>query len=109
MMKYKLIKLEKENDLNKELRKQKKERGELSLLFVSPWNKYCNALVAKLEKKYKNAPDSAKPLYIVDSYNMPHSFVIFNSTILPQVVNIRKSKIFSEDYLPNVYRALDIE
>jgi len=108
-MKYRLIKLEKENDLNRELRKQKREKSELSLLFVSPWDKYCNALVEKLERKYGNVPDSAKPLYIVDSYNMPHSFVIFKSSMLPQVVSIRKSKIFSEDYLPNVYRALDIE
>jgi len=108
-MKYRLIKLEKENDLNRELRKQKKERGELALLFISPWDKYCNALMEKLEKKYSNAPDTAKPLYVIDNYNMPHSFVIFNSTMLPQYVNIRKSKVFSEDYLPNVYRTLEVE
>tara|TARA_A100001515_G_scaffold56361_1_gene44379 strand:+ start:709 stop:1035 length:327 start_codon:yes stop_codon:yes gene_type:complete len=108
-MKYKLVKLSKENDLNRELRKQKRERGELSILFVSPWDKYCTALMEKLEKRYKNAPDNAKPLYIVDSYNMPHSFVIFKSSMLPQYVNIKKSKVFTENYLPMIYRTLDIE
>ena len=48
-MKYKLIKLTKENDLNRELRKQKRERGEISILFVSNWDKYCTELVEKLE------------------------------------------------------------
>ena len=108
-MKYKLVKLSKENDLNRELRKQKRERGELSILFVSPWDKYCTALMEKLEKRYKNAPANAKPLYIVDSYNMPHSFVIFKSSMLPQYVNIKKSKVFTENYLPMIYRTLDIE
>ena len=79
-MKYKLIKLTKENDLNRELRKQKRERGELSILFVSPWDKYCTALLEELEKNCEDAPQNAKPLYIVDNYNMPHSFVIFKST-----------------------------
>ena len=108
-MKYKLIKLSKENDLNRELRKQKRDRGELSLLFVSPWDKYSNNLVEELERANRNAPDNAKPLYIVDSYNMPHSFVIFKSSMLPQYVNIRKSKVYSEDYLPFVYRNLGLE
>jgi len=108
-MKYKLIKLTKENDLNRELRKQKRERGELSILFVSPWDKYCTALLEELEKNCEDAPQSAKPLYIVDNYNMPHSFVIFNSTMLPQYVNIRKSRVFAEDYLPLVYKSLGLE
>jgi len=108
-MKYKLIKLTKENDLNRELRKQKRERGEISILFVSNWDKYCTELLEKLEKRYGNAPPNSKPLYIVDNYNMPHSFVIFKSTMLPQLVNIKKNKVISEDYLPMVYKSLDLE
>ena len=108
-MNYKLIKLTKENDLNRELRKQKRERGELSILFVSHWDKYSKALVEKLEKRYKNASPKSKPLYIVDNYNMPHSFVIFKSTVLPQLVNIKRHNVISEDYLPTVYKILDLE
>ena len=108
-MKYKLIRLNKENDLNRELRKQKKERGELSLLFVSPWDKYCNALMKKLERRCSGSSHSADPLYIVDSYNMPHSFVIFKSTVLPQLVKIKRHKVHSEDYLPWVYEELGLE
>ena len=108
-MKYKLIKLTKENDLNRELRKQKREKGELSILFVSHWDDYSKKLVEELEAHHQNAPSNAKPLYIVDNYNMPHSFVIFNSTMLPQLVNIKKSRVHSEDYLPFAYRSLGLD
>ena len=108
-MNYRLIKLTKENDLNRELRKQKQERGELAILFVSHWDKYSSALVKKLEKRFSSPKPGAKPLYIVDNYNMPHSFVIFKSFVLPQLVTIRKHKVFSEDYLPSVYKSLDLE
>lgn len=108
-MSYKLIKLNKENELNRELRKQKKDKSEMAILFVSPWNKYCIALQERLEKRFSNPHPNAIPLYIVDSYNMPHSFVIFNSSVLPQLVTLRKNKVLSEDYLPMVYRYLDLE
>jgi len=108
-MKYNLIKLSRENDLNRELRRQKRDRSEISILFVSPWDKYCNKLLKKLERENKNSPHTAQPLYIVDSYNMPHSFVIFKSSMLPQFVNIKRSKVYSEDYLPFVYRNLGLE
>lgn len=108
-MSYRLVKLTKENDLNRELRKQKREKSELSILFVSPWDSYSQNLLKKLERRYRGASTSADPLYIVDSYNMPHSFVIFKSTVLPQLVRIRRHKVISEDYLPMVYTALDLE
>jgi len=47
---YKIVKLKKENDLNRELRKQKRERGDISILFVSLWDKYCKAFMEKLER-----------------------------------------------------------
>jgi hypothetical protein len=108
-MKYKIVKLKKENELNRELRKQKKERGEIAILFVSPWDKYSVNLMEQLERENKNPPAYAKTLYIVDSYNMPHSFVIFNSTVLPQLVRINKNKVLREDYLPMVYNTLGLE
>ena len=108
-MKYKIVKLSKENDLNRELRKQKREKGEISILFVSPWDKYCTALMEKLEKKYDSNVKGGKPLYIVDNYNMPHSFVIFKSSVLPHLVTIKRNKVISEDYLPMVYKNLDLE
>ena len=99
-MKYKIVKLSKENDLNRELRKQKREKGEISILFVSPWDKYCTALMEKLEKRYDSNVKGGKPLYIVDNYK---------SSVLPHLVTIKRNKVISEDYLPMVYKNLDLE
>ena len=109
MQMYKLVKLTKENDLNRELRKQKRERGEISILFVSLWDKYSKAFMKKLEREYKHSSQGAKTLFVVDSYNMPHSFVIFNSSILPHYVNIRRNKVTSVDYLPALYGMFGLE
>ena len=106
-MNYKLVKLSKENDLNRELRKQKKEKSELSILFVSPWDPYSKALMEELETR--TPFPNAKTLYVVDSYNMPHSFVIFNSSMLPHLVNIKRNKVMGEDYLPFIYSRLGLE
>tara|TARA_R110001592_G_scaffold341158_1_gene629902 strand:- start:159 stop:482 length:324 start_codon:yes stop_codon:yes gene_type:complete len=107
-MKYKLIELKKENDLNRILRKQKREKGEISILFTSLWDKYSKAMVGRIKSKYKNS-DSGTPLYLVDSYNMPHSFVIFNSSRVPHLVTIQKNRVLSEEYLPLIYKLLELE
>jgi len=108
-MNYKLIKLTRENDLNRELRSQKRDRGEIAILFISLWDDYCSKIVEKLEKKYCNPRPNARPLYIVDSYHMPHSFVIFKSTMLPQLVTLKKSRVNTQDHLSMVYKDLGIE
>jgi len=108
-MNYKLIKLTKENDLNRELRKQKREKGDIAILFISLWDRYCTTIIEKLERRYSNPGPNAKTLFIVDSYNMPHSFVIFNSTMLPQLVNIKRNKVTKQDHLSMVYKELGVQ
>ena len=108
-MNYRLVKLYKENDLNRELRKQKKERGELSILFLSHWDKYSKELLSKLERKCDSSRPDAKLLYVVDNYNMPHSFIIFKSSIVPQLVTIKKHRVLSEDSLSMLYRHFELE
>ena len=104
---YKLHFLKKENDLNKIIRSYKKERNPLNILFVSMWDKHSNTLLAKLKEKYKDV-DRGHPLYIVDSFRMPHSFVIYNTTKIPHLVQLRKNHSLSEDYLPNILNKLKI-
>jgi len=91
--------LNKENDLNKVLKNQKKSRDTINVLFVSLWDDWCSDLVDKINAECAN--DEAKEVvYVVNSYSMPHSFVIFNSTKLPHLVRIVDEKVHSEDYLP---------
>ena len=107
MLKYSLKFLKKENELNKVLREQKRTKANVSILFVSLWDDWCRSLVSELADKYGDTEDGT-PLYVVDSFRMPHSFVIFRSQKLPHLVRIFKDKVNSSDYLPDVYRSLKV-
>tara|TARA_Y100000310_G_scaffold8540_1_gene9097 strand:- start:119 stop:427 length:309 start_codon:yes stop_codon:yes gene_type:complete len=100
----KLNHLKKEHSLNKILRKQRSQNGEIKILFVSLWDSFSTELLDKLSE----APDKEEELYVVDSYNMPHSFVIFNTTKLPHLVSLKGRKIRSEDYLSRIYKELEL-
>lgn len=102
---YKINFLTRENDLNKIIKNHKKEQGDFSILFVSLWDEYCETLVNKLKEAH-SANQEGKSLYVVDSFNMPHSFVIYNTTKVPHLVNVSSRGIQSEDYLPMIMKAL---
>ena len=99
--------LEKENDLNKILKNYKREKKSLSVLFISLWDNYCESVVEKLKKKYGDSMQG-ETLYVVDSLQMPHSFVIYNTTKLPHLIQLRPKHMISEDYLPNIFNKLKI-
>ena len=102
---YKLEFLKKENDLNKIIRANKKDKNKMNILFVSLWDEWCEELVEKLKKRYSNS-ERGQPLYVVDSFYMPHSFVIYDTTKLPHLVHINAKGAHSEDYLPMIYKTL---
>jgi hypothetical protein len=104
---FKLNFLKKENDLNKIIKQQKRDKYPISILFTSLWDKHSEELVSKLKEKYKDN-DKGQPLYIVDSFRMPHSYVIYNTTKLPHLVRLSRKGLQSEDYLSMVEKALKV-
>jgi hypothetical protein len=102
---YNLQFLSKENDLNKIIKAYKKDKKSINILFVSLWDEWCQELVEKLKEKYADN-DRGQPLYIVDSFYMPHSFVIYNTSKLPHLVHLNHKGVHSEDYLPMIYNTL---
>ena len=102
---YKLSFLKKENDLNKVLKSQRNGKDTISILFISLWDEWCTALMKKVIDKYAHNKDG-KNLYIVDSFKMPHSFVIFNTQKTPHLVQYKNKEVVSEDYLPSIYELL---
>ena len=110
---YNPIMLSSEHQLNKLLRQQKRTKEDVNILFYSLWDKWAQDLINALNsnqldssKKPKGVP---KNLYLVNSFDMPHSTVIFRSTKLPHLVKVTKRGVLSEDYLPRIYRFLGLE
>jgi hypothetical protein len=109
-MKYNPIFLRTENELNKIIKRQRKTKYDFGILYVSLWDKHSQTLVDAIKKKLSNpAPNKrTKPLYIVDSFTMPHAFVIFKTTKLPHLVQFNRNGMESEDYLSKVYYDLGV-
>jgi len=107
-MKYNILPLVKENDLNKVLKNQKYSGEDIHILFLSLWDIYCSELHEKILKKYDSDKKIGQKVYMVDSFNMPHSFVIFNTTKVPSLVSLVKGKVVIEDYLPRLYKKFKV-
>ena len=106
MLDYKIKYVTKENVLNKILKHHKTTREPFSLLFVSLWDPRCIALMNILKKKCSKATEESTPLWIVDSFNTPHSFVIFKVKTAPFLIvskeNKRGVELEMEGYLPRI-------
>ena len=98
-----------ENQLNKVIKKQKKDGGRVSVLFYSEWDTYSSELISKL--KSANTKSGGTPLYLVSSFVTPHSFVIFKTSKTPHLVTLGANgynSLASEDYLPTIYKSLGV-
>ena len=104
---YRLEFLKKENALNKLIRSNKQSSQKMNILFVSLWDDLSMQLVEKLKAKYGNN-EEGQPLYIVDSFHMPHSFVIYNTTKLPHLVHINSKGPQSDDWLSTIEKTLKV-
>lgn len=106
----KIIELNKENQINKVLRDQRKEKSKIHILFHSPqWDEYAKELNDAIKLKYSNLknPTDVK-LYLIDTFDMPHSYMIFKTTKCPELISISSDDVMRTDYLPNIYKRLEL-
>ena len=112
---YSPIFLGTENELNKILRGQKKSKRNINLLFTSLWDNQSTDLIEALKKDNAMADlYGLEPgrdtgiLYIVNSFLMPHAFVIFKTFKVPALVKLFRDAVKCEDYLPKIYEELGL-
>lgn len=103
----KMIKfLKKENEINKLIKDQRFSGKREAVLFTSLWDKYSVSLLDTLTNKGSNLP-----LTVVNSFDTPHSFIIWNITKIPALVLLegsgknKRTKVI--DHLPDIYRRLE--
>ena len=94
-----------ENAFNKLLKKGTKYEEDVSILFMSPYDKASNALILEIEKGNHKIPNR---LNVVDSFETPHAFVACNTTQVPCLVNIKDKKKDIEYHLPFIYEKLGV-
>ena len=102
----------KENAINKILRKQKRDRSLIYVLYHSLWDDYSQRLVEAVKEKYTDIEDGV-PVYLLNTFNTSHSTLIFKDrdgypiSKVPCLVRV-DSSIQVEEYLPRIWRALGV-
>lgn len=109
-MTYKLKFLSRENQINRILKTQKRNKSKIAILFYSKWDGVSQSLLSDLEHADSlNGELSGKiNLYLINSFQMPHSFVIFKTQKVPHLVILNGDKVTSIDYLPLVCKELGV-
>ena len=112
-MKFNVIKVTTENELNKAIKYHKLEGTFFGILYHSLWDKWSKDLVEKVELNHED--NEANPtLYLVDTFNLPHSTVIYkdnqgnNISKVPALVVVKDKSVSVTDYLPDIYYGLGI-
>lgn len=111
---YIVVEVKKENELNRLLRYQKRSKKKAAILFTSEWDEHCSYLLKRLFTHHKTSDnfdwENSKqiPLFIVNSFNTPHSFVIYDVKKAPTLVNLEGGEVYKEEYTPNIWHKLGI-
>ncbi len=93
----------KETEINKLLKKQRETGSSITILFHSLWDPYSQALVQKLRESYN------KDIYLVNSFDTPHAFVIHKLQKAPALVTLKGKRSKVEERLPAIYYALGLK
>ena len=88
-----------EPELNEVLKHRKTET--FSVLYVSPWCKYCDRIV-ELAEEWREQ-EGTEEMYIVDSWNLPAAFATFSISSAPSLVHFSKGKTSVDVEYPKVY------
>ena len=98
--------ISKENEVNRLLREQRKNKSLVRILFTSIWDQDNDICLDLRDKVLEREGDGT--LYVLDSYNVPHSFVIFSVSKTPTLVTLNKEKVIVEDYVSRIYSELGV-
>lgn len=103
------IHLTKENEINKLIRSQKKTGQKTYVLFTSQWDDHCTNILKAIERKCKSKTlPSSIPLFVINSFDAPHSFVIYDVKKAPTLVILDGNDVFKEEYTPNIWHKLGV-
>lgn len=105
---FKLNFVKRENDLNRLIKGQKRDRDDLILLYISLWDTPCTAMMSKLIDTYAHVLEG-RVVNIVDSFSLPHSFVIHQVTTAPTLVYVTSKSTRKYTYIPEIWDFLGLE
>ena len=101
-----LVYCTRENQINKLIKDQKFSKKKSYFLFVSLWDDVCSSLLKELED---NPPHFE--VNIINSFDTPHSFVIWGVSSTPALVTLDAGgkKVVVSEHITDIYKRLKLE
>ena len=97
-----VVKLEREGSLN-HLIKNKKNK-DFVILYHSLWDEYSERILGEIDMWKDRSDKKDEVVHLINSWDLPHSFVAFSVTSVPTLVRSVRGRILVENYLPNIFR-----
>ena len=108
MINYPPKKIIKENELNKLIKDQKSRGSREFILFTSLWDKVSDNLVHRLESN-----PSKRSVSIINSFDAPHSFVIWKLDKVPSLVILEgrgnDKRVVVTNHVTDIYKRLGLD
>ena len=98
-----IVELDREGLLNSLIKNKRSE--DFKVLYYSKWDKYSTDILEYVQSSWINQK-GYETLYLINSWDLPHSFVAFNVTRVPCMVSAVRGRIRKEEYLPRVWNSL---
>jgi|TARA_R100000005_G_C4976865_1_gene187962 hypothetical protein len=95
--------VKKESFLNNIYRRKKE--NDFIVLYYSKWDDRSLALIEYIQDIWVNR-DGDETIHLVNSFELPHSFLAYSVTQVPCLIQGLKGKIRKTEYLPYIYKAL---
>tara|TARA_R100000742_G_C4255096_1_gene73072 strand:- start:193 stop:525 length:333 start_codon:yes stop_codon:yes gene_type:complete len=102
-MARKLNFVQKESFLNNIFRRKKE--NDFTVLYFSKWDDRSLVLIEQLQDKWVKE-EGDEVIHLVNSFELPHSFLAYSVTQVPCLIQGIKGKIRKTEYLPYIYKAL---
>ena len=94
--------VKKESFLNNVFRRKKEE--DFLVLYYSKWDDRSLALLYYLLDEWVDK-DGDETVHVVNSFELPHSFVAYMVTTVPCLIQAIKGSIRKTEYIPYIYEA----
>ena len=94
--------VKKESFLNNVFRRKKEE--DFLVLYYSKWDDRSLALLDYLLDEWVGK-DGDETVHVVNSFELPHSFVAYRVTTVPCLIQAIKGRIRKTEYIPYIYEA----
>jgi len=99
-----LVELNREGQLNSLIRSKRDE--DFKVLYYSLWDKESTEIVENLRKEWVHK-EGDETLFLVNSWDLPHSFVAFQVSKVPCLVSSVNGRIRKEDQPSRIWTSLN--